>query len=67
MNIKELRKLLEPYNPWWKDRRWYKHDPLLQNFYNSMLRSDMETPTLTLSATLRSSANVSAQLQETKT
>ena len=40
MNIKELRRLLEPYNPWWRDRRWYKYDPLLQNFYNSMLRSE---------------------------
>jgi hypothetical protein len=40
LNINELRRLLEPYNSWWRDRRWYRHDPLLQNFYNSMLKRE---------------------------
>ena len=40
MNIRELRELLEPYNPWWRDRHWYKHDPLLRNFYNSILKRE---------------------------
>ncbi len=40
MNIGELRKLLKQYNPWWIDKYWYKRDPLLQNFYNSMLRRE---------------------------
>ncbi len=40
MNIRELRRLLEPYNPWWKDKYWYRRDPLLQNFYSSILKRE---------------------------
>ncbi len=29
--------LLRPYNPWWTDPGWYKRDPLLQVFQESIL------------------------------
>lgn len=40
MNIREVRKLLEPYNPWWRDRQWYVRDPLLRDFHNSILKRE---------------------------
>ena len=40
MRIEEVRKLLEPYNPWWRDKYWYRYDTLLQNFYRSELRRE---------------------------
>lgn len=40
MNIQELREILQGYNPWWRDRQWYKDDPLLKNFDNSMLKRE---------------------------
>ncbi len=40
MNTGELRRLLKQYNPWWVDQYWYKRDPLLQDFYNSILRRE---------------------------
>ncbi len=32
--------LLEPYNPWWSNPAWYKEDPLLQAFEESILNKE---------------------------
>ena len=32
--------LLEPYNPWWSDPAWYKEDPLLRVFEESILNKE---------------------------
>ncbi|MEB3780846.1 MAG: AAA family ATPase [Desulfurococcales archaeon] len=32
--------LLEPYNPWWSNLAWYKEDPLLQAFEESILNKE---------------------------
>jgi predicted AAA+ superfamily ATPase len=32
--------LLAPYNPWWSDSKWYKEDPLLQVFEESILTKE---------------------------
>ena len=32
--------LLEPYNPWWSNPAWYKEDPLLQAFEDSILNKE---------------------------
>lgn len=40
MNFEKLINLLQGYNPWWINKYWYKEDPLLQNFYNSMLKRE---------------------------
>lgn len=37
-NINDLRKLLEPYNPWWKSKEWHEQDYLLKEFYHSKLK-----------------------------
>jgi len=32
--------LLEPYNPWWSNPAWYREDPLLQAFEDSILKRE---------------------------
>ena len=40
MKIKEVREILKPYNPWWRDTGWHEQDPLLLNFQNSILKRE---------------------------
>ena len=40
MNVEDLKRLLELYNPWWKDRDWHRRDLLIRNFYDSALKSE---------------------------
>ena len=40
MNLRELRKILELYNPWWRDPRWHQRDTLLRDFFNSVLKQE---------------------------
>lgn len=37
---KDIRILLEPYNPWWLDRDWDKKDPLIRAFEESILETE---------------------------
>ncbi len=33
-----IRRLLEPYNPWWHDPNWYRYDPLITAYEESVLK-----------------------------
>jgi len=40
MTFKHLLKILEPYNPWWTDKKWYLKDPLIKDFDSSILKRE---------------------------
>ncbi len=40
MKLDDLKRVLGPYNPWWRDKNWHEEDLLLRSFVNSILETE---------------------------